>query len=329
MKKKELILILAYCNTKEKKKTLFELLESLQKFREDYSVLVASHSPLDTLYFDYFDYYYFDKNNTILTDIEYRQNSWFMPFDNYIIWSSFIEVGNTMKAIFDLIVPSVNIAKSLNYKKIHMFEYDAKVSSSHELKENSKLLDEYDYIVYGTENTHKLVGSLITFKTDSVVQEWKNVDENLFENLFYGKYPKVPENIMFELIDKQTNVYKKNFDNLKGDGIDIAKLRGNPINWNVPFYDPKDNKLKFLCRNMSETSYSIKIIVNNSLTNINDVKPNTWRIIDLMDNFYNTENLVVFKNDIKTLELDFKSDEFKNKFIYYNSVLDNSSIGIK
>lgn len=329
MKEKELILILSYCNTKEKKKTLFEFLESLQNFRDKYDILVTSHTPLDIVFFDYFDYYFFDKNNEILTDIEYRQNAWFLPFDNYVIWSSYIEIGSTIGAIWDMLIPSLSISNILKYEKIHYFEYDSEVIHVDELGDNSKLLNNYDYVVYNSNDTHKLHGSFLSFRTDGIIDEWKNYNKSILKDLFFDTYPKVPENIIYNLIKSQKKIYEKDYHKLESSGIKVGKRRGNPVDWNVPFYDPRDNKLKFLIRNITEESYNIKIIINNNLINVGNIKPNTWRIIDLMNNFYETDNLIVFKNDIKTLELDFKSDEFKNKFIYYNSVLDNSSIGIK
>ena len=98
---KELILVLTYCPNKERKEILFNFLKQLQKFRKSYDILVASHTPLDNNFFEYFDYFYYDKNNHILTDIEYRQNGWFSPFNNYVIWSSYLSSGNTIKAILD------------------------------------------------------------------------------------------------------------------------------------------------------------------------------------------------------------------------------------
>lgn len=329
MKKKELILILAYCNTKEKKKTLFEFLDSLQKFRNDYDILVSSHSPLDTFYFEYFDYYFYDKNNIILTDIEYRQNVWFLPFDNYVIWSSYIDVGNTLKAIWDITIPSISIAKTMDYEKIHMFEYDTKVINDNELKDNSRILNEYDYVIYGSEDTHKLVGSFISYNVKNIITEWEKIDETNLKNLFYNKYPKVPENVTYELIKTQKKFYKKNFNDLKNNGIILNKITGNPVSWDVPFFDPKDNKLKFLSKNTGNSKYDVKVIINDNLINVGEINPNSWKIIDLMDNFYDVKSVIVFRDNSKILEIDFNSDGFKDKFVYYNSVLDNSSIGIK
>jgi len=325
MKNKELILILSYCPTKEKKEVLFEFLKSLQKFRDEYDILVASHTALDSWFFEYFDYFYFDKNNVLLTDIEYRQNAWFSPWDDYVIWSSYIEVGNTLGAIWDMLIPSLAIAKNLKFKKIHYFEYDSCLENNSELIENSKLLDKYDYVIYGNENTHKLVGALLSFNTDKIINEWYESDKIVLKNLFYEKYPKVPENIIFDLIEEQRTYVKKDVDHLKYNGVIINKTRGNPFDWNIPFYDENEQKLKFLSRNTSNKEYEIKIIVNDEINNLGKTKPNTWKIIDLIE-FDKVQNLVVLKNNNKLLELNFNSDDYKKRFIKYNSVLTNESL---
>ena len=118
---KDLILITAYCPNKEKKEILFDFLKQLQKFRDKYDVLVSSHTPLDIHFFDYFDYFYYDRNNVILTDLEYRQNGFFCPFDNYVIWSSYIGSGNTIKAILDLLIPSIAISEKLILERSNSF----------------------------------------------------------------------------------------------------------------------------------------------------------------------------------------------------------------
>jgi hypothetical protein len=59
------------------------------------------------------------------------------------------------------------------------------------------------------------------------------------------------------------------------------------------------------------------------------MKPTSWKIIDLLDNFYDVEHVVVLKNNEKILDLKFKDLEFKNKFRHYNSALGNSSLLLK
>lgn len=325
MKNKELILITTYCPTKEKKEILLNFLKSIEKFRKDYDILVASHTPLDVIFFEYFDYYYYDKNNVLLSDIEYLQNGWFSPRDNYVIWSSYITKGNTMKAIIDMLVPAISMAKSLKYDKIHYIEYDTEINDDFELKDNSKLLEIYDYIVYSGKTTHKMIGCFYSFNVNKIADEFNNIYLD-YEDFFVKKYPKVPENIVYSIIEKNRKVLNKNYNDLTKNNIIVNKISGNVEDWNVPFYEPKEDSLKFLSRNVTNKDYNIKLIINDKLINLGVIKPNHWKIIDLIDKFENSKKLTVFKNDIKILELDFSDAIFREKFQYYNSVLDNSSL---
>jgi hypothetical protein len=323
---KELILILAYCPDKKRKEIFFDFLKQLQIFRDTYDILVSSHTPLDTNFFDYFDYFYYDKNNVILTDIEYRQNGFFCPSDNYVIWSSYLGRGNTIKAILDLLIPSISIAKNLKYEKIHYFEYDTKIISDTELVENSKLLDEYDYVIYNAEDTHKIAGGLLSFKTNFVVDEWKENNEETLKKSYFGVYPKAPEKILYNQIKNQRKFIEKNYHDLKLNGIEINIVHENRSNWNVPFFDPKDSNLKFVSFNNTNSEYDVKVIVNNKLHNLGIIKPRNWKIISLLENFYDVEHVTVLKNNEKILYLEFNDLDFKNKFEYYNSSLDNTSL---
>ena len=297
---KELILVLTYCPDKKRKE----------------------------IFFDYFDYFYYDKNNIILTDIEYRQNGFFCPFDNYVIWSSYIGSGNTIKAILDLLIPSISIAKNLKYEKIHFFEYDTKIVNNTELVENSKLLDEYDYVIYNAEDTHKIAGVYLSFKTNFVVDEWKENNEETLKKAYFGVYPKTPENILYNQIKNQRKFIEKNYHELKLNGIEINIVHENRSNWNVPFFDPKDSNLKFVSFNNTNSEYDVKVIVNNKLHNLGIIKPKNWKIISLLENFYDVEYVTVLKNNEKILHLEFNNLDFKNKFEYYNSALNSSSIHI-
>jgi len=317
---KDLILITSYCPDSEKKEMLFEFLKSLQKFRNEYDIFLSSHLPIDNFYFNYVDYFYYDKNNTILDDIEYRQNSWFSPENNYIIWSSYTHIGNTISAIWDMIIPSISMAKSLNYRKIHYVEYDSLVTDLKEIKENSDLLEDNDYVIYSNPNGLKMIGALMSFRVDGIIKEWEKKDEEEFKKLYIGKYPKFPENIMFNLIEGQRKYVKKDINNVTKNGLTISRINTNREYWNVPFFDPNDSKLKFLSRNMSNKEFNVKIFVNDNFINIGNVKPNSWKIVDILNNFYDTKKILVLVDNIKTLELNFKDEKDKNVFITFNSV---------
>ena len=173
--------------------------------------------------------------------------------------------------------------------------------------ENSKLLDEYDYVVYNDEDTHALDGAFLSFKTDFVIDEWKENNEETLIKSYFGVYPKAPEGIIFNQIKEQRKFIEKSYHNLKLNGIELNTIHQNYSNWNVPFFDPNDLKLKFVSYNKTNEDYDIKIIVNEKLCNVGIMKPTSWKIIDLLDNFYDVEQIIVLKNNEKILDLEYMS----------------------
>jgi hypothetical protein len=325
--KKDLLLITSHCSTPEKKHILLNLLKSLQGFRKKFDILVTSHLPLDPWFFEYFDYFFFDKNNRVLTDQEYTQNSWFQPFDNYVIWSSYADYGNTMVAIWDLIIPSLSVAKSHGYEKIHYIEYDTLFMNDEELNNNSKLLDEYDYVIYNSNSSHALLGAFFSFKLKSIISEWEKIDHEYLMNLIEFSYPKTPEYLFFKMISKQKNYYRKEIDILINQGIKINLSRGSKFYWDVPFYEPKTNSLQFVSYNNNSEKYKLRIILNETeLINVESLPEQNWKIFTLLDDFNLLTSLKVFRDENKILDLNFESQDFKNRFIKYNSLLGNSSI---
>ena len=216
----------------------------------------------------------------------------------------------------------------MNYDKIHYFEYDTELKNDKELLDNSILLDEYDYVIYNSDDTHKIAGGFLSFKSNCVIDEWKKIDDSIFEKTYFGVYPKVPENILFSQISKQKKYIEKNYHDLKKNGLLVNTKHENRSNWNVPFFDPRDSKLKFISYNETSDIFEIKVFVNNTLHNLGTVNPSSWKIVDLLENFYDVESIKVFKNDSKVLDLNFKTIESKDKFRHYNSALTNHSLQI-
>jgi hypothetical protein len=325
--KKDLIIVTTHCNTQTKKELLLRLLMQLQKFRDNFDILVSSHIPLDDIFFSYIDFYYFDKNNNVLTDQKYTQNAWFRPSKNYVVWSSYADYGNTMLAIWDMIIPSIQIAKSHGYQKAHYIEYDTFFQNDIELLDNSKLLNEYDYIFYNSKNTHALVGAYFAFRIDSIIEEWEKIDHDNVKKIIESSYPKAPEHLFHKMITTQKKYLKKNLSVLTDSGVAINMSRGSKIYWQVPFYEPETNKLKFILWNNNNESYFTKVIVNNTLLHhFNPIGHNNWKMIDLLDNFDDVQTIKVFRNDKIVLDLNFPDKKTKHNFKYYNSALSEESI---
>jgi hypothetical protein len=232
-----------------------------------------------------------------------------------------------MIAIWDMIIPSIQIAKSHGYQKAHYIEYDTFFPNDNELLDNSNLLNEHDYIFYNSKNTHALVGAYFAFRTDSIIEEWEKIDHENVKKIIESSYPKAPERLFHKMITTQKKYLEKNLSVLTDSGVEINMSRGSKIYWQVPFYDPKTNKLKFILWNNNNESYFTKVIVNNTiLHHFNPIENNNWKMIDLLDNFDNVQTIKVFRNDKIVLDLNFPDEKTKHDFKYYNSALSDESI---
>ncbi len=315
--KKDLILIIAHCNSKEKKKMLFDFLYSIQKYRETYDVMLSTHLPIDDYCYDFTDYVFYNKDNPILIGGEYSQNGWFAPKENYITWSSYL-YKNTHAAILSLLIPSISLAKSLGYQKIHKFEYDTILNSDDEINHNSELLNDYDYVIYSNKQ-FKMVGTMSSFRTDGIIDIWKEYNLESIKKLYENLYPKIPEDITYNLISKTRKFFSKDLSAIDDKKIELGLMLGNKFYYDYPFYEPKENRLKFISSNLHDREYNIKVIVNGELKVNHNSMPKHWKMFDLLENFSEVFYIKVFRDDVKVLDIPLYTEESKQTFIKYNS----------
>jgi hypothetical protein len=310
---KDLILIAAYCPKIEQKEMLIKLLQNLNTIRDRYDIMLTSHTILDNYFLEYCDYFYFDKTNPVLNDIEYRNHAFFDLHNGNIIWSNYTNNGNTYLTILKLIIPAINLIKSLNYKKMHYLEYDCKFHNSEEIDENSILLDKFDCVVYENSIHKMMMGAFSSFSVNNIISLWENYDENKLKKIIEESYPKTPERITFKYIEKELNFHKKEIETNKLKGMEVSLINSNGYTWNVPFYQEIDNRLKFMSWNNSNDPLTIKLIINDDRIikfTIND--KNHWTILDIGD-YDEIENVIIIKNDKIINSFNF-NDNYKEKF---------------
>ena len=320
---KDLILITAYCPKIEQKETLIKLLQNLNTVRDRYDIMITSHTILDAYFLEYCDYFYFDKNNPVLKDIEYRNHAFFDLQNGETIWSNYTNIGNTHLTILRLTIPVINLIKSLNYKKIHYLEYDCKFYNSEELDENSELLNKFDCVVYENSINKTMIGAFRSFNTNKIISLWENYDENKIKKIIEESYPKTPERITFKYIKEELNFYKKETETNKLKGMEISLIHSSEYNWNVPFYQKIGNILKFISWNDSDSPQKIKLIINeNKIINFTLNHKNHWKILDI-GNYDEIHNIVVIKNEEIINSFNFNLDN-KEKFKKSNFIIKNN-----
>lgn len=288
---KDLICITAHCPTEEKRKILSNLVRSLQPTRDQFDLLVVSHTPVTFDVQENVDWVIFDKDNELLTDWKYQNQPWFSPHDGKHIQSIFFGVGNTYLTLHKQLIAGYGHARTFGYEKVHFIEYDAYFEDHTEFYDNSRILDEYDAVLYtkkdqlfeinlqfGIGNFHSVKISTLSerafrYNREEILKELEESSEKTTEKRTQVLYSENGNKIFF----KDHNVISQNGNILRI--IDFHK--GDfEMQWAVPFYDHKTDNIDFIVWNdASEKPCNIIVIVNNNkILKFENLKKFEWSI---------------------------------------------------
>ena len=145
---KSIIVIGAYCPDTERKQLLENCINSLQPIRKDFDILISSHVHVPECIIDKVDYYFYDKDNELITDWDLLNTPWFSPKENLNIVSSLISNYSTYLAAFKTFISGVGCAKNLGYKIAHWVEYDSFFTNYSDFYDNINILKDYVSVQY-------------------------------------------------------------------------------------------------------------------------------------------------------------------------------------
>lgn len=329
MKNKSLILIGAYCPDYERQTLLKNLLKSLENIKQDFDVLICSHSKIDNDTLNEVDYFFYDKSNELIYDLDYINQPWFSPTEGQTLYSTYITGYSTYLTVYRLFISGLGIAKTMGYEKVHYIEYDTYFNSTNELYENDMLLDTYGAVNYKKEyknfenNLQWGIGNFMSInvnKVDNIFLEYNN--EKLL-NLIKNHPSKTNERTTEEILSK-SSLYSKSYDLLINQKI-LTNLSSDTKKdkmsiWAVPFYNPKNNTIDFVCwNNKDDNPIDVNVIVNkNKLLEFKQVRKFEYYLRELGPIEEINNILIIINNKIKT-NIDFNNID-KNKFIKNNYI---------
>lgn len=291
MSKKDLILIMAHCPTEEKRKILLDLVSGLQPIRKDFDLMVVSHTPITFDVQERIDWAIFDKDNELLKEWRHQNQPWFSPQAGMTIQSIFFGSGNTYLALHKQLITGYTMARSFGYEKIQCVEYDAYFCDFTEFYENSKILDEYDAILYtkkdgwGEINLQFGIGNFHAAKISSLPEKIFRFDRKEILKELEGSGSRTTEKRTQDLYSENNNrIFIKDHELLMKNGnvlrlIDFHK--GDlEMQWAVPFYDERKDTVDFVVWNeSSETPATVLVIVNQEeLLVFRDFNKFSWEI---------------------------------------------------
>jgi hypothetical protein len=322
----DLVLITSYHPTLKQEDMLRNLVNNISNLSKDFDIMISSHSYVPKDICDKVNYVIYDKENKILTGDEHRATLWVKLTDNYKINTQYVGNQNTMLAAWKLVISAYSLAKSLGYNKIHKVEYDTIINDLSELEDNSKLLNEYDTILYGSNylvppfNIKDISGMVQSLKVSNIPSLFLSYNENKIMEYYYSKGKNIPERLRHLLeIENNNKIYYKSWDLLKTPSIQTGLIHRSDANWYVPYYDSKGDELRFLVRKNDPKSPNpkVELIVNNNYQKLDlPTTPSYWFHMPLME-YEKINSLKVLINNKLFYEIDFTSLD-ETKFKNYN-----------
>lgn len=320
---KDLILITAYCPDEYRENILRNLVNSFTRFKNTFDVLIVSHTPIPLDIQNKVNYCFYDSKNEILTDWDLLNQPWFNPNDERRIQSSFLSGKNTHLAIWRMMILGFSLAKNMGYNKVHHIEYDCKIENVDEFNDNSKILNEFDSVIYidSKETVDDILfGSFQSYFLPTLDKFLINLDEVKIVEMIRHSSTKSPELMLQKILEEGGKVFKKNRNNLEVNGNNFGIIDGQVglkfIPWAVPFYDELDDTVGFVVWNTkNQNGVEHIIIVNNSrIINVPTTLLDHWRLINI-GKISEIQSLLIIENgeirDKFRLTTDDEIDIFK------------------
>jgi len=317
---KDLILISAFCDTKDKEDVLRGLVNDCQHVKDNFDVMIVSHSVVPDDIVAKTEYALYDKKNELLYEWDMRSKPWFNPGDVREILSIFTGSFNTHLAVWRLIILGNSLAKNLGYEKVHHIEYDTRINDFSQLYENSTLLDDHDAVLYNFRRNSTVdsvfFGSYQAYRTSSLPLILHNLMEDEIKKMIKESSTKSPESMLAKLLSQGRRIVNKSTEDLfRGNRFAYSHDPNikTETAWCLPYYDKLTNRICFIVWNMEhyEKYINVTIIYNGEKTYSYDVGPQHWHINDL-DDYENAKELLIILNG--KVRNHFKFDEYREKF---------------
>jgi hypothetical protein len=178
-------------------------------------------------------------------------------------------------ALHKQLITGYSLARSFGYEKIHCIEYDALYLDFTEFYDNSKILEEYDSVLYMKENGYGEInidwglGCFHSAKIKSLPERAFYYDSEVMKKEIEGSLVKTTEKRTQDLYGEKGNkIFFKDHSLLTRNGnmIRLVNFHAGDLDmqWAVPYYDPTTDTIDFVAWNdSSDSPANVCVIVNN------------------------------------------------------------------
>lgn len=326
---KPIIVIGTYCPDDERKLILEKCVDSLQRIREDFDLMISTHTLIPENVAKKVDYIFYDANNDLIYDWDLANTPWFCPWEGMYIVSSLISNYSTYLASNRLLCGAMGLAKNFGYEKAHWIDYDAIINDYSELYENLGLLEDHVAVQYKLVNVtlNSVEGALGIFQginLNKVNKVFTTYNKDILVDILINSPQKTNEVINQQIYSMDgEKIYYKNFDVLleKGNIFNGSQQteKDSLDDWTVPYYDTKSEKVNVVVWN-SKKNYPIDVhflINGHRLVSIKGINNLMWAIEEIGSIEEIDEILTIVDNKIKN-HIIINTQELKEKFIRNN-----------
>lgn len=285
-------------------------------------VTLISHSHVPIHIQKKCQFYVYDYNNEISDDYNLLGHNHFR-FGNQRIQSRFFNKYFYGFAIYRMFSIASQITINFGYKNIHQIEYDCELLDNELINEHSKLLEEYDSVIY-THNGKEdgfLFGSFKSFRVSSLPEKFRNYDKNFIENEMKELEPKYLEFLTKKLFINSGKVLFKNEPT-----VDRLKRGDRILNRNLHYtlyYNPSDKTLNLFYNSIKNLTEEIVVVTNKENIIVLNTKPYHWHVRQL--GFFDEINHVRIDNGKKIIYEKTFDNEFREVFKIKSYIIDEKN----
>lgn len=281
----------------------------------NFDIMVVSHTRLPDDLYDKVNYFVFDKENELLTDLDSKYEV-FWANSYFRILTTEARKFNHIRAAYKLFFVGISNAKALGYKKVHVVEYDTSLEDMSHFEENSKLLDDHSLVYYRRESGTPVVISFpMSFNLEKLNEEWFRFQK---EEIIKGSFRTI-EDWELEMIGNQNDTYAREYKALgKGITINLYASFGKEV-WHCPVVDEEGN-LRLFINNEQENSLHIQSIVNGKQVVVTNTKPNMWGCVPL-GKYEDINSLLMIKDSKEIIKYNFDEigrESYKSRNVHKN-----------
>lgn len=317
---KELYAICGYTDNFNKCSHLIKNLELLKSHNKE--TLLVNHFPVDPLVYKDFDFYLYDKDNTLLTDDAYKFWAEY-NYPGYQVFSRSVTDKWHAYAALRLFLYAIRFAQAYEYDILHLIEYDTILKNLDELEDNKRLIQEgHNGVAYKAIYARQsgwwygqVEEKLFSIKTSAIPKftlDSKQILKDLQEK------DGTPEHVFYDYFVKDNNVLIKedpDFNSLEW-GLQIEDVISKR---NTTFCVSNDNGFWLFSHPMSEEVNQIEIIINESYYRKFEILEKGYIIERLFDFDQVNSAKIIFNNEVyKTYT--FNNQEERNLFYFYNDL---------